>query len=452
MSGEATSISSESATAAPATDKVAAPATEAKGEVDVRSAQAAALASAREKASKGDDSTFSLGASPDPEPDVKPADTKTRGPDGKFTTKDGEKQPAVAEGAQKQASPKEPTAAKTNPTVTKAEASAEAAKDQTPAVLAAPAGWTKEMKAEWEKFSPEHKKYLLEREGSQVAAIRQAGQTIKNYEDVLKPIVDVADRHKEFFAQAKMQPADVLDRLVAAQIQLEKDPARVLAAWAKDYGVDFLKQSVGSDPVAAIQKIASEAGLNLLDLALGVNGGEVRQPGNTSPAAAQDPRVEVLQKQLQELAGINQQIMARLSRQDQETLAASQEQQNQKIRSSEDAISKFAASRPDFQVLEPLIESLLPAYVAANPGLSTEQYLTAVYEQARYAHPDTRAALLNHQSRTKQLEAQEQSRAAQAAVAGGINVRGQPEAAEPELDLRAAQRAALAKARTHATH
>jgi hypothetical protein len=163
----------------------------------------------------------------------------------------------------------------------------------------------------------------------------------------------------------------------------------------------FLSNLVGAhdallrDPVGALQWIAESYGVDLSALAAG---------GDEDDGFAQDPRIQAMQAELQQLRGqVNQ--VGTAWQQQQQYLA----QQQQSALVSE--ISAFSKDKPDFDTLRPMIATFLSGGQAES--------LADAYEQARWAHPETRQRILEDQRKADAAKAQR-------ARANGTTLRGAP--------------------------
>lgn len=160
------------------------------------------------------------------EPAAPAADTRARGPDGKFIEKP--KEPAAAPAA---ATAQKPTSAPASP----APAAVPAA--SAPAALARPSSWKKELEPQWATLAPEVQKYILQREGEFAKGV----STYKHEWDTAKPVVDAMAPFMPLLQQNGISPDRWISQLGNAHVALAKGtPEQKLSMFlklAQDYQV-----------------------------------------------------------------------------------------------------------------------------------------------------------------------------------------------------------------------
>jgi|GEM_PF-1083558 len=298
---------------------------------------------------------------------------------GKFLPKNGEPAKA-AEPSKEEAAAKVITAPDPAKEAAKAEKPAE-----TPAKTAKPApqAWSAEAKAHWDKLPPEAQAYIAEREAQAHQKISELGQKAKAVEDLAEFV------RPHMHRMGTTPPQEYISNLFHADEALARDPVEFIKFVAKQKGIDL--NSLVSDPYAFADPQSAQWDAKL---------------------QASQARIDQLERQLSE---VGQRVNGRD--------AAEREAQQQAY---DKTVTEFFSDKPDGQQLAAAIQALLPAVAADNPSAPLKEVLQSAYEQARWANPATRKALLESQAKeaeTKRLE-EAKAAAARAKRAGSINVRG----------------------------
>lgn len=176
-----------------------------------------------------------------------------------------------------------------------------------------------------------------------------------------------------------------------------------------------LSDYAAQNPGAFIQWMAKDRGIDLAQLVAG-----------TPPAPAVDPQFQTMQQKLDQLQGVVMQLGGAMR-------GNAQTQETQAQTATLQAIQRWAAEadadgqpkRPYFERLENHVNILLPQVYADNPGISGADALQAAYDQAVYAHPETRQAI-TQQAENKRLAATRQAaqKAAEQAQLAGSSITG----------------------------
>lgn len=242
------------------------------------------------------------------------------------------------------------------------EAPAEAAEPEDPAIATAPQSWDAQKRELWGKLPADVRKYIADREGETHKRISELGSEVAK----LKPLEQVIAPYRQAFALSGLPEHVVMQQLLETQQLLQRDPVNGLRWVAQQLGVP-------------VEHLAAAA-----------------------PQAPQDPHVQALMSEVQQLK------------------AATQAQQEQARAAMEAGLSaeiqSFAKERPHFEAVRAEMGRLIQA------GAATD--LADAYDKAVWATPSTRDLMLAEQ-RKAAVEAQEQARKAEAAKrAATVNVRG----------------------------
>lgn len=301
---------------------------------------------------------------------------KPREDDGKYAPADGEKAAAEAE---------QPTEAKAEPAEEKPAANAP--------TIPPPHSWSKEAAAEWGKLPPTVQAHIAQREAQSHKAISELGQYAKAFEPIREALAPHADRLGN-------DPKGYIERVLAADLWLARDPVNAIKALADSYRVDLASIA---DPFAL-------------------------------PA---DPQSQQLNAQLnaawQEIDNLKRQLGDTRQR------VEGREAQEYTARQSsyEREVDAFVADKPDFNELASDIETYIPLIKRSNPTLSTKDILQDAYDRARWANPTTRQRLIAEQTAKQDQARLEQAKkaAADAKRAAVINVNGTtPQRGQVSLD------------------
>lgn len=303
-------------------------------------------------------------------PAVSASEAKTDHPNDPARYADGTFKPVKpATAPEKAAAPAIEQASKDDPT--KASAQPPTAAD------APPAGWTPEAKAEWSNLSPALKAAVIKREDEIANGGRQWSEEKRRMQEDMAPLVMRA-------RELGIDHREGLNRLLSADHMLRTNPLVAIRTLMQTYGV-IPENLIGPAPQAHAE---------------GSSGG---------PQYVQDPRLDSV-----------------LQHVEQERAYRAQESAREQAR-LESLVSEFAASsdHPHFDAVIDHALHLLPAVKAQAPYAGPEKWLQDAYEQAVYANPATRQAMIDSQ----QKAAEEQRRATAAAQtarakAAGVSVTG----------------------------
>jgi hypothetical protein len=332
-----------------------------------------------------------------------------RGPDGRFLSRDAAADGQAAPGNDidiKNESDQSAEVASAREGSDRAGDGTTAADNATPPVeqpnpaIDPPPSWSAEMKAKWSELPADVQTYVAQRDKETEAAIMQAGQQAKAYE----PIEKLIAANQELFARRNVTPAQGLAVLVAAQRSLDADPKAGLAEIARAYGIDLGPALPARDASPARQTPAGQA-------PAAPQAGEEPKPDEAPPDPAR--LVAALRDEVRQ---ITQRVAAHESR------VKAQEQEALQARNAarERAIAAFAADKPYFQEVRPLIDVLLQS------GQAKE--LTGAYDMAVNAHPDIRQRIQADQRKAEDEKraAEARAKADQARRAAAVNVRSTP--------------------------
>lgn len=319
------------------------------------------------------------GAKPEAEADgktVASADGRQRGPDGKFIAKDAAPEKADATDATaKSTSADSPTKASTEQPST--------------AIDAPPVGWTADAKAEWSKLSPAIKAAVFKRETEISNGGRQWSEERRRLDGLVAPIRERAARHG-------ISEAEGIQRLVAAQDMLERDPHTAIAWLAKQYGVNL--GTSGPQPAEGSSRMEQGSAPPVYD-----------------PTAA--------------LAPVHQSLTAI-----QERFAAEDRRQGEM---TQQLVEQFAGSpeHPHFDAVHTEIMALIPQIKLAEPYAAHTDVLQKAYDSAVWANPVTRQAELDRRvseataaRRTANADEVAKARLAASSVRGAASGSPLPEA------------------------
>lgn len=171
-----------------------------------------------------------------PEPEVAAEATADEGEKGEKGDKAEHKQIRVREHVRKlkpakeqteQAAPEEALESKEPGTDKPTEKTAQGSTPDGP-----PSGWPAEAKALWSQLSPAVQAAVIKREGEISNGGRQWSDEKRRYEEVLTPVRALAKRYNT-------DERESIQRLVAANDYLERDPVNALRWLASNFGVDF---------------------------------------------------------------------------------------------------------------------------------------------------------------------------------------------------------------------
>ncbi len=319
-----------------------------------------------------------------PEPVAAASDDRPRGPDGKFLPKEAESAPKAAKPLEKPVQQEQKS-----PSTDATKASEQVS---TPA-NAPPVGWTADAKAEWASLSPAIKAAVLKREVEISSGGKQWSEEKRRYEEIVAPVRQAASRRG-------ISEAEGIQRLMAAQDRLDRNPAEAIQWLANAYRVPITVQSDGS-------------------------------PAEITPQVQFAPMLAPLHEQLNA-------IQQRFAMEDQRQTDMTVQRVNQ-----------FAQdpTHPHFDAVSDEIMAMLPLLKTSNPHATPEQLLQDAYDRAVWANPGTRAAI--EAERVAQADAKQRadrSAAVNKAKLASSSLRGTPTGSpsiEPPDTIRGAILAAM---------
>lgn len=299
---------------------------------------------------------------------------------GKFAARDGKPAPALDDKTQKDSAPKADVKDQSPKTET-VEQDAKPEKPATPAIKA-PNSWSAEMKAKFDTLPPDVREFVAKRESETHQAISRLGQ----FASETKPLIDVLERHRHVFEHNGLSYDQGVERLLAVQNLLDRDPMTAIQQIAKAYKVDLARFGAQSD------------GLDI-------------PPDPQLEQAMQ--RVAYLEQQLQHVTGHieGQQRYA----------------EHQRHQSYLGVVDEFAKTAPDFDEVAAEVIANVQVLQSVNPNRHPQELLKEAYERAIWANPKTRTS--RQERMAKEAEEARAKAAAEAAdkarSASRINVSGQ---------------------------
>lgn len=221
-----------------------------------------------------------------------------------------------------------------------------------------PTSWSADAKAEWSKLSPAVQQAVLKRENEINEGGRRWSEEKRTYDEMLSPVREQAQR-------AGVDEREGLNRLLAANAYLERDPANAIRWLAQAYGVDLSQPN-----------------------------------GNAQPQPPADPRITQLHQTVSQL---------------QQTLQSREQAETQT------AIQQFASSpgHEHFEAVKVTMGRMLKA------GLATD--LQDAYDQAVWANPTTRQQLTAAQTASAAKAAADRAQS-EKAKRGALSATGSPSA------------------------
>lgn len=298
---------------------------------------------------------------------------------GKFAPRDGKPAASSIDDDAKEAKDSAPKAdVKGQQPKTELTKQAATEKPATPAIKA-PNSWPADMKAKFDTLPPDVRDYVAKRESETHDAISRLGQ----YASQTKPIVDVLERHRHVFEHNGLTYDQGVERLLAVQNLLDRDPMTAIQQIAKAYKVDLSRFGAHDD------------GMNI----------------------PPDPEVQQMRDHIAHLESQLQQVTGHI--QGQQRFA--EQQRHQSYLSLIDAFAKDAA---DFDAVGAEVIANIEVLRQVKPQATPQELLKEAYDRAIWANPETRA---RHQERfAKEAEerraAQAREAAEKARAAGRINV------------------------------
>lgn len=162
------------------------------------------------------------------------ADTRARGADGKFTSKEAAPEKAAA------TDPKSPPPGDTTKASTE---------QPSTAAGAPPVSWAADAKAGWASLPPAIQTAVLKREAEVSAGFRQKSEDVRRYEQTLTPIAQESQRRG-------ISTEEGIQRLISGNQFLEQQPAQAILWLAQKNGIDLAE--LASNPPAAPQQVRTD--------------------------------------------------------------------------------------------------------------------------------------------------------------------------------------------------
>lgn len=245
-----------------------------------------------------------------------------------------------------------------------------------PKAIDAPQSWSAEMKAKWASLPPEVQEYVLTRDRDAHQQISELGRTAKASEQLRNTI----ERFKPSFKG--VDPAQAIERLVAASDFLDRSPADALKWLADAYSVDLSKLVTGG------------------------------QPGTEGNAEVAQLRQTISQLQRQ-IAETSQRVTTREQRE-----AETHQQSIAKL------VEDFAKDKAYWADMESDIYAQIHAIRAAEPELNEKDTLQKAYDRALKLNDAVQAKITAEKKADdeKKAKAEAAKKAADAKKAASINV------------------------------
>lgn len=318
------------------------------------------------------------------EPDEKPADEpaeRARDEQGRFAKEPTQDAPETA-------APEEITG---QPQKTDGEPAE--GDDQAPQAIEVPNSWSADVAAKWTDLPPDMQEYIAGRESEAHKQITQQGTELKDYQ----PIREVLDHFKPMLNGR--EPAAFVGELFQAAQSLETNPVEAIKYLANAYGVD-LAQFMPSQSTDAVDD----------DYA--------------------DPAIKQLQTQVSQLGD----LMTAQTRQN-STAVASQHQAQ--VAEAERVVAEFAEGKDHWENVEADVGRRIDFLRQSRPYATHETLLQSAYDEAIWANPEVRAAILKGQqsaeAETRKEEAEKKQQ--QAKTMAAINVSSETSSQSPIDDI-----------------
>lgn len=264
----------------------------------------------------------------------------------------------------------------TEGTVSKDQPPVAATETATPSIQV-PQSWSADVKDKWATLPPDLQAFIAKREGEAHSTITKYGEQVKAFE----PVSRVLDHYQESFGRSGVTVEEGLDRLLAANDLLDRDPHNGILWLANAYNVNLAELTGPQD-------------------------------GNTPEG--------VLHQTIAELRSELNQIKSGLT--DRQAREATAQRQ-----SLESQIDEFSKDKTDWKDLEEEILSEVVALKHASPNSPPLEVLQKAYDRARWANPAVRDRILKEQREAEDKKNLEEAkkRADAARAATSVNVRSQ---------------------------
>jgi hypothetical protein len=313
-------------------------------------------------------------------PEQAAADDRARDEKGRFAPKTGETPETTTETPAAAA----PEKAAPAPAISDPGKTVDPSEPASQPTIAAPQSWSPAAKAEWTKLPEAIRKEVAKREADVTRGFQQYAERVKSVE----PVIQALEPVRQAMELNGVQPAQYVQRLVAAEQFLQRDPGAALKWLADQYGVPL--------------------------------GAQTQQAQGAEQAPASDPHIAALVQRQQQLEAHIQSVM-------QERQTEAQRRAEAERTDLHRTVETFAADPAHlyFENVRGEMAALLQVGRAAD--------MKQAYEMACWANPEVRAQILRQEDE-KRAEAARQDearkrdeqakKAAEARKLAGINVRG----------------------------
>lgn len=358
--------------------------------------------------------------------DVEPkaSDDRPRGPDGKFLKKD-DADPASQEASQDTAKAKDEP--KADEVKAKDEPKADADKDKEPKAdpnsKEPPANWAASDKAMFKLQSPEAQDFLLRRHKAMEADYTKKLGEITGLKKEFGPIEEMFRPHLDTLKSKGLTPASTIRAWANVETALVQGKGvDVIAGIVKGYNIDKaqLARALGftSTPMGqTFTEVKTEAGQTIDP------NSQTRQPISISDI----PELAALKAQIDKLTS-DQTSAARTAQQ------AAADKVDQEIQTFKSASENGELLHPYFDEVEPAMIALAQSYAASKQQIPA---LKELYEQAVWANPSTRTAILATQKAAEEKRLADEARAkAASARKAASSVTGAPGSGQTTKPIR----------------
>lgn len=246
--------------------------------------------------------------------------------------------------------------------------------------IARPQSWSSDLDEFWASLPPERQEFLLKRESETHKKISELGQAVKATEHV-KPQLEQLER----VAQSNgIAPGEAIQRFLAAD--------------------DFLKR----DPVAAIQWLAQSYRVDLSRLVHPQIGGDTPESANINALHQEISQLK------QQLYGVTNQITAR-----------EQAEMQAREQSLTQSIEKFAEGKDYWSDIENEVVAQVHAIKLANPGKEPMEVLKEAHDRAIKLTPSVQEKLDKSakEEAAKKAQAEAKKKADEAKRQASLNVK-----------------------------
>ena len=250
------------------------------------------------------------------------------------------------------------------------EAKTTAAKDEKPEAVAAPASWTKEEKAAFEKLPPELKSVVHKREMERDGHITAQGREVSKLTKAIESSKEAVEAH-EYVKQVAEQsgaptPRHFIERMVEAQEQSVRDP------------VGFVARITDQNPIGFVKALMQRYDIDVRQLAAGRD--DLAFDTQTHQQQTEMQRIQ------RENAEMKQYFQSLQQQQEQAQVSQQQQQYDQAVGSIADAMEQFYAGKSEAE-RNAATEYLEPAVrvVMAEAAKNGEQ-ISSYSELIRRAH------------------------------------------------------------------